>query len=91
MVFYVYYFISVKCTLIICNFSRTYYIWSGKVHLPAEKEIFFRYFVAYIIEPDGKYMKQKQISVHSWESHYEPRTTKLINGMYYRNKIIIFR
>jgi len=57
-------------------FSRTYHIWSGKAHLPSEKEIFYRYFIAYIVEPDleHEYVKQKHIFVNSWESHYEPRT-----------------
>ncbi|XP_025192312.1 glycerophosphocholine phosphodiesterase GPCPD1-like isoform X1 [Melanaphis sacchari] len=53
--------------------NRKYCIWTGSVHLPPEKEIFFRYFMAYIVEPDGEFVTQKHIFVHSWESQPEPR------------------
>lgn len=59
-------------------FSRTYYRWKGTVHLPAEKPIFYRYFVGFILKPEEN---QKEIFVHSWESHDEPRVVKFVNGM----------
>lgn len=59
--------------MVLFNFSRTYYVWSGKVHIPIGKEISYRYFLAYILEPDNEYVKQKQVFVHSWESHITPR------------------
>lgn len=62
-------------------FSQTFYTWSGKVHLPAGKEIDFRYFIAYILEPDNEYVKEKHTFVHSWESHHEPRTVQSIKGI----------
>lgn len=65
--------------------SRTFYRWSGSVHLPAEKQIFFRYFVAYILEPDDEKTKQKQVLVHSWESHHEPRIVQSVDGILAHN------
>ncbi|XP_050426352.1 glycerophosphocholine phosphodiesterase GPCPD1 [Adelges cooleyi] len=53
--------------------NRTHYIWTGKVDLPTDKQVLFRYFVAYILEPDGVNIKKRNVLVHSWESHYEPR------------------
>ncbi|XP_050530961.1 glycerophosphocholine phosphodiesterase GPCPD1-like isoform X2 [Daktulosphaira vitifoliae] len=54
--------------------NRTYYIWTGKIDLPTNQQVLFRYFIAYILEPDGEYITQRSILVHSWESHYEPRS-----------------
>lgn len=65
----------------LCNFSRTYNTWSGKVHLPIGKEILYRYFVAYILEPDNEYVKQKHVFVHSWESHYKSRIVSSTDGI----------
>lgn len=48
------------------------------MHLPAEKPIFYRYFVGFILKPEEN---QKEIFVHSWESHDEPRVVKFVNGM----------
>lgn len=48
--------------------------------MPADKEIFYRYFIAYILEPDGDYVKQKYTLVHSWESHQVPRLVQFSNG-----------
>lgn len=48
-------------------------MWTGSVHLPAEKEIFFRYFMAYILGPDDEFVTQRHIFIHSWESQQEPR------------------
>ncbi|XP_060846937.1 LOW QUALITY PROTEIN: glycerophosphocholine phosphodiesterase GPCPD1-like [Rhopalosiphum padi] len=53
--------------------NRKYCVWTGSVHLPPEKEIFFRYFMAYIVEPDGEFVTQRHIFIHSWESQQEPR------------------
>lgn len=49
------------------------------MHLPSDKEIFFRYFAAYIVEPDfeHEHAQKKHIFVHSWETHFEART---LNG-----------
>jgi len=49
--------------------------------------------MAYIVEPDGEFVKQRHIFVHSWESQQEPRRVQ--DGMlitikslvkYYNNK-----
>ncbi|XP_015371225.1 PREDICTED: glycerophosphocholine phosphodiesterase GPCPD1-like [Diuraphis noxia] len=53
--------------------NRKYCVWTGSIHLPPDQEIFFRYFMAYIIEPDEEFVKQRHIFVHSWESQPEPR------------------
>jgi len=67
--------------MVLYNFSSTYYTWSGKVHLPVGKEILFRYFVAYILEPDNDYVKQNHVFVHSWESHDKCRIIPSISGI----------
>ncbi|VVC36861.1 Hypothetical protein CINCED_3A012450 [Cinara cedri] len=72
-------FVLTNTNLTLTKNNRTFYIWSGQVHLPADKEIFFRYFIAYILEPDGDYVKQKHTLVHSWESHQVPRSIKFID------------
>jgi len=35
--------------------------------------------MAYIVEPDGEFITQRHIFVHSWESQQEPRRVQ--NGM----------
>lgn len=63
------------------NFSKIYYQWEGKVHLPEKITIFYRYFIANILKSDVN-LDQKEIFVHSWESHNEPRVVKYVDGMF---------
>lgn len=63
------------------DFSKTYNIWSGIVHLPSDREIFFRYFNAYVFETEIDSEAQRHVFVHSWESYHKPRSAQFIDGM----------
>ncbi|VVC38349.1 Carbohydrate-binding-like fold,Spaetzle,PLC-like phosphodiesterase, TIM beta/alpha-barrel [Cinara cedri] len=73
-------FVLTNMNLTYTENNQKFYIWSGKVHLPTDKEIFFRYFIAYILEPDGNYVRQKHTLIQSWESHQIPRPIQFIDG-----------